>query len=78
MTSNRSTLLSRIEVAEETMAFHFERPRGFLFKAGQYIDLTLLGPQPGSANGLELMLWPIVLFSGGLWIYYVRQIALPS
>jgi hypothetical protein len=26
----------------------------------------------------ELMLWPIVLFSGGLWIYYVRQIALPS
>jgi ferredoxin-NADP reductase len=52
MISNRSTLLSRIEVAEETMAFHFERPRGFLFKAGQYIDLTLLGPQPGSANGL--------------------------
>jgi len=50
MISNRSTLLSRIEVAEETMAFHFERPRGFLFKAGQYIDLTLLGPQPGSAN----------------------------
>lgn len=34
------------------MAFHFERPRTFLFKAGQYIDLTLLGPQPGSANGL--------------------------
>ena len=52
MTGNRSTLLSRTEVAEETMAFHFEKPRGFLFKAGQYIDLTLLGPHPGNANGL--------------------------
>lgn len=52
MIGNRSTLLSRTDVAEETMAFHFERPRGFLFKAGQYIDLTLLGPQPGSADGL--------------------------
>ena len=47
-----STLISRTEVAEETMAFNFERPRSFLFKAGQYIDLTLLGPQPGSTNGL--------------------------
>lgn len=52
MIGDRSTLLSRTEVAEETMAFHFERPRGFVFKAGQYIDLTLLGPQPGSTNGL--------------------------
>jgi ferredoxin-NADP reductase len=52
MIGRRSTLISRTEVAEETMAFHFEKPRGFLFKAGQYVDLTLLGPQPGSTNGL--------------------------
>jgi len=47
-----STLLGRTEVAEGTMAFQFEKPKGFVFKAGQYIDLTLLGPQPGSSNGL--------------------------
>ena len=29
-----SKLLSRVEVAEGTMAFHFERPSGFKFKAG--------------------------------------------
>ena len=52
MVAYSSTLLSQTEVAEETMAFHFERPLCFLFKAGQYIDLNLMGPQPGSANGL--------------------------
>ena len=52
MIAYRSTLLSRTEVANDTMAFHFERPRTFLFKPGQYVDLTLLGPQPGSSNGL--------------------------
>jgi ferredoxin-NADP reductase len=51
MIGSGSTLISRTGVAEKTMAFHFERPRGFLFKAGQFIDLTLLGPHPG-ANGL--------------------------
>jgi ferredoxin-NADP reductase len=48
----QSTLLSRTEVAEDTMAFRFERPSGFLFKAGQYIDLHVLGLQPGRSNGL--------------------------
>ena len=47
-----STLLSRTEVAKDTMAFHFEKPAGFQFKAGQYIDLTLLGSQPELSNGL--------------------------
>jgi len=28
-------------VAADTMAFHFERPRNFLFKAGQFVDLIL-------------------------------------
>jgi ferredoxin-NADP reductase len=47
-----STLLGRTEVAEGTMAFQFEKPKGFVFKAGQYIDLTLLRSQPGLSNGL--------------------------
>ena len=42
MTGYPSQLLGRTEVAEGTMAFQFERPRNFLFKAGQSIDLTLL------------------------------------
>jgi ferredoxin-NADP reductase len=47
-----STLLGRTEVAEGTMAFQFEKPKDFVFKAGQYIDLTLLRSQPGLSNGL--------------------------
>jgi ferredoxin-NADP reductase len=34
------------------MAFHFERPRNFLFKAGQFIDLTLLGTPHNGSNRL--------------------------
>ena len=52
MSTYQSTLLGRTEVAEGTMAFQFEKPRDFGFKAGQYIDLTLSGSQAGSSNGL--------------------------
>jgi ferredoxin-NADP reductase len=52
MIDYQSTLLGRTEVAEGTMAFQFEKPNHFVFKAGQYIDLTLLGSHPGSSNGL--------------------------
>ena len=52
MSAYQSRLLGRTEVAEGTMAFQFEKPRDFVFKAGQYIDLTLLGSQAGSSNGL--------------------------
>jgi ferredoxin-NADP reductase len=34
------------------MTFQFERPRNFLFKAGQFIDLTLLGTLHNDLNGL--------------------------
>jgi ferredoxin-NADP reductase len=47
-----SRLLGRTEVAQDTMAFQFERPRNFLFKAGQSIDLTLPGLLHGRSNGL--------------------------
>jgi ferredoxin-NADP reductase len=47
-----SRLLSRTEIAEGTMAFQFERPRNFLFKAGQFIDLTLPDASHDGSNGL--------------------------
>jgi hypothetical protein len=37
-------LLNRLEVAEGTMAFQFEKPPGFDFKPGQSTDPTLLNP----------------------------------
>jgi ferredoxin-NADP reductase len=37
---HRPKLLNRVEVAEGTMAFHFEKPPGFEFKPGQSCDLT--------------------------------------
>jgi len=39
------------EVAEGTMAFHFEKPTEFHYKAGQSIDLTLVNPPETDAEG---------------------------
>jgi ferredoxin-NADP reductase len=39
-----SKLLRSEQIAEGTMAFHFEKPGDFQFKAGQAIDITLLNP----------------------------------
>jgi ferredoxin-NADP reductase len=47
----QSTLLSKEEVAEGTMAFHFSKPEGFVWKAGQSIDLTLIDPPETDAEG---------------------------
>ena len=54
MIDYQSSLLGRTEVAEGTMAFQFEKPNNFVFKAGQYIDLTLSGSQPqlGPSDGM--------------------------
>jgi len=41
----------REEVAEGTLAFHFEKPVGWMFKPGQYIDMTLLAPSETDAEG---------------------------
>ena len=46
-----SKLLSRGDVAEGTMAFHFERPSEFNFKAGQFADVTLTGPPETDGKG---------------------------
>ena len=42
---------AREEVAEGTMAFHFEKPTGFKFKAGQFADVTLIDPPETDAEG---------------------------
>jgi len=47
----RAKLLSRVEVADGTTAFHFERPAGFDFKAGQSADLTLQSPPETDGEG---------------------------
>jgi len=46
-----SRLMRREEVAEGTMAFHFEKPSGFNFKAGQSADVTLIDPPDTDAEG---------------------------
>ena len=45
-----SKLMRREEVAEGTMAFHFEKPSGFAFKAGQSADVTLTDPPETDAE----------------------------
>jgi len=44
-------LRGRHEVAERTMAFEFEKPAGFTFKAGQFIEVTLIDPAETDAEG---------------------------
>jgi ferredoxin-NADP reductase len=51
MTDHRVKLKNSEEVAEGTMAFHFEKPPGFEFKAGQFVRLTLLDPPETDAEG---------------------------
>lgn len=44
-------LLKKEVVADNTMAFHFEKPEGFSYKAGQYGDFTLIDPPQTDAEG---------------------------
>ena len=41
----------RYQVAERTMAFQFEKPEAFVFRAGQSIDMTLINPSETDAEG---------------------------
>ncbi|MDD2599160.1 MAG: FAD-dependent oxidoreductase [Kiritimatiellae bacterium] len=44
-------LKNRFLVAEKTVALQFEKPTGFVFKPGQYIDVTLLHPSESDGGG---------------------------
>lgn len=53
MSTFETKLLASEEVAERTMAFHFAKPSGFEYAAGQAIDLELSGAQAGAAAGMR-------------------------
>lgn len=44
-------LKSREEVAEQTMAFRFVKPRDWTFKAGQFVDISLINPLETDMKG---------------------------
>ncbi len=50
-TGHTVKLNNREDVAEGTMAFHFDKPNEFEFRAGQAIDITLLNPPETDAEG---------------------------
>jgi ferredoxin-NADP reductase len=51
MAAFKGRLKHRKEVAEGTMAFYFEKPAGFEFKAGQFSNFTLIDPPETDAEG---------------------------
>lgn len=50
MTAYDVKLEGREEIAEGTVAFHFEKPPGFSFKPGQAIDVALIEPPAADAQ----------------------------
>ncbi|HWC17974.1 MAG TPA: FAD-dependent oxidoreductase, partial [Terriglobales bacterium] len=50
-TAKTFSLVKREEVAENTRAFHFTKPAGFEFQAGQSIDLKLIKPPETDDEG---------------------------
>jgi len=51
MAIRKIKLKGRQEIASGTMAFHFEKPQGFSYKAGQFADLTLVSPPETDPEG---------------------------
>jgi Flavodoxin reductases (ferredoxin-NADPH reductases) family 1 len=47
----QSALLSREMVAERTMSFRFAKPADWSYRAGQFVDVTLLDPPQTDAEG---------------------------
>lgn len=58
MSLPRTKLLQKVEAAEGTLSFHFEKPDGFIYKAGQFADYTLVNPSEtddeGNTRGFSL------------------------
>jgi ferredoxin-NADP reductase len=44
-------LIRKETIAEGTMAFHFNKPEGFSFRAGQFADFTLINPPETDSEG---------------------------
>jgi len=47
----KTVLRGKEKIAEDTMAFHFEKPAGFAYKAGQFGDFTLINPFETDGEG---------------------------
>jgi ferredoxin-NADP reductase len=47
----KTVLRGKEEIADGTVAFHFQKPGGFAFKAGQFGDFTLINPVETDAEG---------------------------
>ena len=47
----KAILQRKEEIADGTMAFHLEKPGGFVFKAGQFGDFTLTNPVETDSEG---------------------------
>lgn len=52
-------LIKKETIAKDTMAFHFSKPEGFEFRAGQFADYTLIDPpetdEEGNVRGFSLV-----------------------
>jgi len=51
MAKYQSKLIDRREIAENTMAFRFEKPEGFVFTPGQHVDIVLQNPPTTDEKG---------------------------
>ena len=55
-------LLKKETVAKDTVAFYFEKPEGFEYRAGQFSDYTLIDPpetdEEGNTRGFSLITAP--------------------
>ena len=51
MATHKVRLTRSEQVAEGTVAFYFEKPEGFQFKAGQFLRFTLIDPPETDAEG---------------------------
>jgi ferredoxin-NADP reductase len=55
-------LIKKEPIAEGTIAFHFEKPVDFEFRAGQFVDYTLINPpetdEEGNTRGFSLAYAP--------------------
>lgn len=50
-TEHKTRLKHKEKCGDRAMAFYFEKPPGFEFEAGQYIDLTLINPAETDPDG---------------------------
>lgn len=62
-------LTAKEEIANGTMAFHFAKPEGFEYRAGQFADFTLINPpetdEEGDMRGFSLASAP---FEGDIFV----------